>query len=146
MGSKKFCRWWMLIGGIFITLSCSAEFFPSPAQTLQINTHFDSVHGKPEWLLIVRDLESGRVLPYLFDIKNNDNFWIAFTSSRSYKVTVSDLKFGQSTVLHNFCHLEGINIGKSMMISLRGKLYPDRNKIICDVMKYGDIPFPIVNP
>src|SRR5579864_529478 len=103
MASKKLSQLGILIGGLLITLGCHAEVFPYPGQTLQINTHLDSMVGQPEWLLIIRDVDSGIVIPYLFDFKENDNFWVAFATARNYKVTVSNLNFGRLGVITNFC-------------------------------------------
>lgn len=129
------CLWVVLV-------PCYAQF----GQTLEINTHFRSIIGKPTWLLIIRDQDNGSVLPYLFDIRNNDNFWIAFTMGHTYRITVSQLKFGPFAIINNFCHLQSCDIeGKSMRIILRGKLSPYRGSSVCDVMQYKDMPFPIVN-
>lgn len=115
-------------------------------QTLQIYTRFQSIIGKPSWLLIVRDVDTGQVSPYLFDLKHNDNFWVAFTYGHSYRVTASTLKFGAYAVINNFCRLEnGILSGKSMMITLSGKLSPDPASSTCHVMKYSDVPFTVTN-
>ncbi len=113
-------------------------------QTLQINTRFRSITGKPTWLLIVRDVNTGVVSPYLFDIKNNDNYWIAFTYGHSYRITVSKMKFGPLAVINNFCRLEnGIISGQSMMVSVWGRLTPYRGNSECRVLKYKSSNFPI---
>jgi len=115
-------------------------------QTIQINTHFDKINGKPTWLLIIRDMQSGQVLPYVFDIRNNDNFWVAFSSERSYKITVSNLKFNDCIAINNFCHLQdGVISGKSMFITLSGKLTRNRNSVTCHIMKYAGEPFTVVH-
>ena len=115
-------------------------------QTVQIYTHFKSILGQPTWLVILRDAESGQILPYQFDIKNNDNFWLAFASERSYRITVSRLKFGNFAAINNFCGLEnGILSGKSLFITLTGDLTPDAASSKCTIMKYNDTPFTIVN-
>lgn len=114
-------------------------------QTLQVNTHFKSVIGNPTWLLIIRDVNTGVVLPYLFDIRNNDNFWVAFTSGRSYRITASTLKFGPFAKINNFCCLEnGIITDKSFWITLTGELSPNPKSSKCNVTKYlNTLPFPI---
>jgi len=142
-------KWFILLLGI--SLSCWFTFAAAQTplgQTLQINTRFRSIIGKPTWLLIIRDIDTGIVLPYLFDIRNNQDFWVAFTFARDYRVTVSELKFGPFAVIHNFCHLEdGILSGKSMIITLTGDLTPSRQTAKCHVLKYNDSAFPIVtNP
>lgn len=130
-----------------ILLFCSSLTFGKNflGETLQINTHFRSLTGKPTWLLIVRDVDSGQVSPYLFDIRKNDNFWLAFTFGRAYRVTASTLKFGPYAVIHNFCHLQnGILTGKSMAITLSGDLTPNPEDFNCSVLKYDDSAFPLV--
>lgn len=148
MAIKKLCRFLLFSVSLFLILPCQAQFSPVLGQTLQINTRFSSIIGAPTWLLIIRDMDSGQVMPYLFDITETENFWVIFTIGRSYEVTVSNLKFGPYAIINNFCHLEdGIISGKSMWIRLSGELSPNRRKIICHVMKYRDMPFPVVvNP
>lgn len=136
MSSYKLCRTWLLIA--FLNL-----FFPYanagsyPGQMLQINTHFDAVVGKPTWLLIIRDNESERVIPNLFDMKANDT-WVIPLMTQSYKITVSKLTFEPSTtVINDFCHILNKNhTNKSMYITLSGKLSPDLHSIKCDVASY----------
>ncbi len=118
-------------------------------QILQINTRFHSHVGKPTWLLIIREQETGVVSPYVYDIRQNDNFWIALTWGHTYRITVSQLKiafdFGPPVVINDFCHLQSEMIeGKSMTISITGQLTPDRKNAICHVKKFQDLPFPIV--
>ncbi|MCC2666374.1 MAG: hypothetical protein K0S63_290 [Gammaproteobacteria bacterium] len=118
----------------------------SIGQVLQINTRFLNVYGKPTWLLIVRDEETGRVLPYLFDIREKTNFWIAFTYGHTYKVTASNLVFGPYAKVKNFCHLEkGILTGQSMFITLKGVLAPTESSFKCYVQQYAGVPFTIAS-
>lgn len=129
----------------FLLLSLSVHLI-TPAysqgisQTLQITTRFSSFIDKPTkpiWLLIIREMETGILLPYLFDINKNDNFWIAFTAGRSYRVTASSVTFGPFAKINNFCNLEnGVISGKSMIITLTGELSPDPNRLRCHVIKY----------
>ncbi len=136
---KLFALFWLVIG---MTSAAAQNPF---GQALQINTHFRSILGSPTWLLIVRDVDTGVVIPYMFDIRNYDNFWIAFTYGHSYRVTVSTLKFGPFAVIHNFCRLEdGILSRRSMIISLTGNLTPNRFSSRCNVIKYNNIEFPVV--
>lgn len=108
-------------------------------QTLQVQTHFRSVLGNPTWLLIVREMETGRILPYQFDIEENNNFWVAFTAGHSYQVTVSEVTFGPYAKIKNFCRLQnGVISGKSMWIVLSGRLTPNRYQSHCTVTKYND--------
>jgi hypothetical protein len=137
MAVKKFWRFLLLTLSFILS---SASYSQSMSQTLQITTRFSSFitkPTKPTWLLIVRDMETGKLLPYIFDINKNDNFWIAFTAGRSYRITASSVTFGPFAKINNFCNLEnGIISGKSMIITLTGELSPDPNRLRCNVMKY----------
>jgi hypothetical protein len=125
----------------------SFAFAQNPlGQTLQVSTNFRSVIGKPTWLLVVRDIESGQIIPYLFEIREKQNFWIAFTYGRSYRVTISKLVFGPFAEINNFCRLEnGIMDGKSIIVTLSGTLTPDPSSFKCYAKPYQDSYFTIVN-
>lgn len=144
MPIKKICA------VLFLIILCAEQSAYSEnsleqTQTLQIYTNFKSIIGKPSWLLIIRDVETGLVSPYLFDIRNNDNFWVAFTYGHHYRITASTLQFDGRAVIKNFCRLEsGIISGKSMYMTLSGVLTPDPHTFKCNVMKYGDMKFTIV--
>lgn len=114
-------------------------------QTIQIYTRLHSFVGKPSWLLIIRDLDQGRIFPYLYDIKKGDNVWLAFTYSRNYKITVSELQFNPyKDKITNFCGLQdGVISGTSMTITITGNLTPDPNTFTCRVLKYQDAQFTI---
>lgn len=43
-------------------------------QTIQIYTRFRSFVGKPSLLIVIRDLDNGQNIPYIFDITRGDNF------------------------------------------------------------------------
>ncbi len=129
----------------FILLCAStvgwAEIINNPSRhTLQINTNFTSVIGKPSWLLIMRDTETGQVWPYLFDIREKNNSWVAFVlGGKTYKITASTLTFGPLAIVRNFCHLEdGVIESKSFFITITGALSPDPNAMRCNILKYRD--------
>jgi len=116
-------------------------------QTLQIRTNFSTFVGKPTWLLVLRDTETGLVSPYVFDIRNKDNYWVAFSFGHFYKITASILTFGPMAKIQNFCHLEnGILSGISMYMTLTGTLTPDPKTFQCHVTQYSHFTFPIANP
>lgn len=136
----------LFIAGFLMSLCALAQNALDQTQTLQINTHFRYVVGKPSWLLIVRDSQTGLVSPYLFDIHNNDNFWVAFTYGHDYKVTASTLTLNGSCIIKNFCGLEnGTLSGQSMVMTLTGALTPDTRYLKCNVLHYSDSKFTIVN-
>jgi hypothetical protein len=132
---KKFCQLLVLSGMFSFILPSYAQI--SLGQTLQIYTHFTSIVGKPEWLLEIREAETGRVLPYLYEVKEQDNYWIAFTAGRSYRVVASTLKFGPYARIKNFCKLEnGIISDESMTVTLSGELTPSTRDFRCVVRKF----------
>lgn len=106
-------------------------------QSIQISTHFKTITGNPSWLLEIREMQTQEVTPYLFDITDSENFWLAFTKTNSYRITASTLKFGPFAKIKNFCGLEnGIITDKSMSVILSGDLSPDPTRIKCKVFKY----------
>jgi len=120
----------------FIFLSTHVVAFAESGigETINIYTQFKQFVGKPTWLLIIRDVETGLVSPYIFDIRNNENYWIAFTYGHTYRVTVSNLKFGTYGEVQNFCGLEDcILSGASLYMTLKGVLTPDPKTTKCYV-------------
>ena len=140
----NYYRYFRMICIIFLAIFFLKANAQTAEQTLQIRTHFQQQIGNPTWLVIIRDMQNGRLFPYLFDIRQKDNFWVAFSNSRVYRVTVSQLKFDSFAVTNNFCDLENtVMDGKSIFITLTGILSPDSSKINCHVLRYRDVPFPI---
>jgi hypothetical protein len=147
MKMKLFCSLKLYCLSFFILLTSLAHAEGKVAQTLSITTHFKSIVGNPVWLLELRDAESGQVLPYIFDIKNQNNFWMAFSKERSYRVKASVLKFGSYVRVNNFCYLEdGVLTGKSMYISLTGTIAPGLKRTRCHVIKFNQPEFSIAKP
>jgi hypothetical protein len=133
----------LILAFILPTLAQAQNSF---GEFIQINTQFYSIQGEPTWLLILRDLDTGRILPYVYEVRNNDNFWMALSRAHNYKITVSNLNFNNNTTIKNFCHLENkILHGESMTISIEGKLSRHSNTSHCYATKYANLPFPIVN-
>ena len=127
-------------------LPCYAQYDDGNlGQTIQIYTHFRSIIGKPVWLLIIRDLDHGQVLPYLYEFKSGDNFWLALTHSRNYQITVSSLRFDpRRSKINNFCQLQsGVIRGKSLYITMDGDLRADTSRFNCNVSRYADANFSI---
>jgi hypothetical protein len=146
MAIKKICQSVLLSACLISMLNVHAQDSPF-GQTFQINTRLNSYVGKPSWLLIIRDVQTGQVLPYLYDFNGTDNFWVGFTYAHTYQVTVSELEFGPPNAkIHNFCHLEdGILDRESFTVSLSGDLTPNRRTSYCHVLKYKNFAFPIVD-
>jgi hypothetical protein len=143
---KKAFRLWL---STVCLLSLSSPLFADNevAQTLTIYTHFKSIVGNPSWLIELRDAESGLVLPYLFEIHENKNYWLAFSKEHSYRVVASVLKFGPYVTINNFCGIEnGILKGKSMYIHVTGIIAPDLRRTKCRAIKINQEQFTIVKP
>lgn len=147
------------IGFVIFFLFSSVAFAQTDGdglgQTIQIYTQLHSFVGKPTWLLIIRDVDHGQIIPYLYDIRRGDNTWLAFTYSRNYLISVSNLQFSpyrrdpfRSKKINNFCHLESqgqIIHGESMMIRITGDLSPNTHSFRCIVTRFPDTSFIIVN-
>lgn len=133
----------VLIGfSLFGSLPALAQMGP----TVQINTNFKSIEGNPTWLLILRDVDTGRVIPYMYNLTNNDAFYIALAWSHNYRITVSKISWGPCKYIDNFCDLEnGVLSGKSVIVRLSGRLTPHRGTATCVVRKYKDLPFTVYN-
>lgn len=143
---KNLCQVGLLSFCLLCILPVKAQSENPFGQTLQINTHFNRIVGKPNWLLMIRNVETGEVLPYVYEVRNEDNFWIALTFGRSYRIVASNMQWGSNKIIHNFCHLEdGIITNKSYVITLTGKLSPNQNTSECHVIKYKEYSLPIVN-
>jgi hypothetical protein len=124
-------------------------------QTIQIYTRFQSFVGKPSWLLVIRDLDHNENIPYLFDIKRGNNFWLALTRGRNYLIVASTLQIEtynprcntfKKYKIHNFCHLEShgrIIRGESMYVTINGNLAPNTDRYTCNVSSYADANFTI---
>ena len=145
MALKIVCQFGILL------LSAFLMFIPAYAdnpfgQTISINTFFSCVSGSPSWLLILRDLDTGQVVPYLYDIRRENNAWLAFSYGRAYQITVSTLTFGPFAVLHNFCGLENLSFrDTSLNIRLTGALTPNRYGFQCRRLPFKNMPFTIMN-
>jgi hypothetical protein len=114
-------------------------------QTVEINTNLRAIIGTPSWLVIVRNMETGEIIPYVFDFTNDSNFWLVLTYSRFYRITVSQLKFNNAISISNFCHLEdGILSQESMFVTLTGVLSPDPRSSRCFISRFKPYEFPVV--
>lgn len=151
----RICTWVLFFLGCVIPVS-NAQENDGLGQTIQINTRFHSFVGKPSWLLIIRDIDHGQNIPYLYDISKGDNFWLAFTYGRNYLITVSNLQFSPyrynpygTKKINDFCHLESngrIIRGESMIITINGDLSPETDTFTCHVLKYTDSHFIVYKP
>lgn len=138
MKIKKWNLFWLNLLGIFFFSKAYSQ--SSFGEMIQINTDLSSFIGRPSWTLIIRDVQTGQVLPYLFDFYTEQNFWIAFTAGHSYRIMASNLKFGPYATISNFCHLEnGVLNGESFIVTLKGQLSPDPCSYTCTVRKYKNL-------
>lgn len=145
MALTKICRLWLLSICLLIASPLYAQFV-TIKHLLEIHTRLSYVEGEPTWLIEIRDMKSGRVLPYIFDFKEYDNSWIAFSGDRAYRVIASNLKFGPGMTITNFCGIEdGIIEGKSLSITLTGALTPYPPTSRCIVRKFNDAGLTVVD-
>lgn len=148
MKIKKFKQHVCYLLSLFYVLPAFAQSSPL-GQTLQIHTNFRTIAETPlpTWTLIIRDVNTGVVTPYMFDIREHDNFWIAFTYGHAYRVTASRLKFGNCNVISNFCNLEkGVIDRHSFWIHITGDLDPTLKTLKCRAIKHKDMAFNIAEP
>jgi hypothetical protein len=145
---------------ILFSLFHSVLSYAQPAedgvgQVIQITTQLHSFVGQPSWLLIIRDIDHGQNIPYLYDFRSGNNGWVAFTYSNNYLILASNLQFSpyrtnpyRSAKINNFCHLESqghIIRGEAMYITITGDLSPNTNTFTCHVLKYPNASFNIIN-
>lgn len=144
---------WILLASTSVYANPDADGL---GQTIQINTRLHSFVGKPSWLLIIRDIDHNQNIPYLFDVTRGKDFWIAFTFSRNYLITVSNLQFSpyknmpwRSKRTNNFCHLESngrIIRNLSISVTIEGALSPNTNGYTCHVSYFSNPNFTVVSP
>jgi hypothetical protein len=127
-------------------------------QVIQIHTRLHSFIGKPTWLLVIRDLDHGENIPYVFEITRGQNFWIAMTYSRHYLISISNLQIEtyreadngfRNYKINDFCHLESrgrIIRNQSLYITIDGDLSADSSTYHCHVSRYADSQFSIYQP
>lgn len=159
MLKKKLLVGCLLILPYTLTISlCHAMDGDGIGQTLQINTRFNSWVGRPIWTLIIRDVDHNQNIPYLYDIRRGENFWIALTYGRNYVIAASTLQIEtyyprrnkfKSYRIHNFCNLESngrIIHGESMYITISGELTPDRETYSCNIITFPETKLTVVTP
>lgn len=94
--NKLFFNLCLTLSLLLIALSCTARSVNASGnmgQAIQINTQLHSFVGRPSWLLIVRDVDSGESFQYLYDMERGNNFWLALTYGRNYLITASSMQF-----------------------------------------------------
>lgn len=118
-------------------------------QTIQIHAEVD-FSDVATWLIIVRDLDNGINIPYIFDLMPGVNNFVAPTFGRHYKIkssrlTVIRYKPSCNTyrkfIINDFCHLQGggrIHRYRSMSVILNGHL-PGGYR--CQVYNYASTYF-----
>ena len=145
-------RQWILMTGLTLALIFTGERIAAQGtnnigQVLKININLQRFIGKPSWLLIIRDVDHNQNIPYLFDITNNQDYFLAFTYGRNYYIVVSEMVINPfDKKISNFCGLESmgaIQRGISMDIIIGGMLTKNPNLVTCQVLKYSDPNFNI---
>lgn len=146
------------LGTIILLCLFSLNLQAQPADdvfgnTVTINTVLDSYVGKPSLLIILRDIDNGMNLPYLFDIRGRNNNWVAFTYGRNYTIVAAQLqivkfkpKFNTSRkfVTNNFCNLQSngrILRGESIILTVTGRLTPNAYTYNCNISTFGGNQF-----
>lgn len=121
----------------FLFLLACGRMYADPG--IRIYTHIDdTMIGKPSWVIVLRDRDTGITEPYLFDFRKGDNFWIALSPAKQYEVTISNLRFHPFPAeFKNFCGLEKKKLNnQSISLELTGKLTPQRHTLKCKWMQY----------
>lgn len=136
---------------LLVATNVFAQAEDGVGQTIRINTRLRSFIGRPSWLLVIRDIDHNQNIPYVFDVNQNDNFWLAFTYGHSYVIVASTMQFApykanpfRTRVIHNFCNLESrgrISRGESMQVTINGDLSPNTDNYTCSVMRFRDSHF-----
>lgn len=140
----------ILLSFAALVSSISAQPINSFGQTIQIHTNLHSFVGKPSWLLIIRDVDHNQVIPYLFDFEQNDNAWMAFSYSKNFIITTSELTISPyGRKFRNFCNLESmgsIQRNTSIDVYITGKISRTPGTYSCRVLKYPEANFNIASP
>lgn len=122
-------------------------------QTITIDTRFHSFVGNPVWTLIIRDVDHGQNIPYMFNIERGGNHWVIFTYGRNYLVSASNMQIEtyqgrynkyKNYRMRNFCQMESngrILRGESMYITIEGDLSPYTSNFNCNISTYADPNF-----
>lgn len=114
-------------------------------QAIEIRTNLTTVAGNPSWILILRDIKNGGVFPYIFDFQKEENFWVAFSYSQLFRVTVSRLQFDDDSSISNFCNIENSTLShESMTVVVKGVMSPTFSSPPCLVKTFKAVSFPIV--
>jgi hypothetical protein len=131
-------------------LNASAQKMDNFGQVIQIQTNLTSFIGKPTWLLIIRDLDHGQNIPYVYDLTSVTNFWIALSFSKDYVIIASEMTLNPyDKKIRNFCNLESmgaIQHGTSMSVELTGRLSRNTNLYTCHAAKYPDTGSSMATP
>lgn len=127
------------IASLLFSALSYAEPTINMGQSIQVSGNFSYVLGKPSWLLIIRNTDTGEVFPYLYDdIVPGDNFFMAFSYGRNYQITASVMRFWPFPAkINNFCNLESGPIsGQSMYVTINGRLTPNKYNFRCNVRRF----------
>ena len=143
MAIKTWCQVGFITAGLLLS-GVSVASSLAESDFIEIDTYLHDIDGRPIWTLILRDMTSGQVLPYLFDLRKHDNHWIAFSLSHTYRVIASRVQFDNNQEVNNFCNLEdGILRSESMTVTITGSFSPDLQGVDCQIQKYKTYPLPI---
>ncbi len=131
----------LALGSASLNSAASAQEIADFGQIINISTHLRSLSSKASWLLIIRDMDHGHNIPFVYDFESGINYWAALTYSRNYVITVSELTFYPSKrKIYNFCNLQSMGVIQhsiSMDVALTGRLSPNTGGFNCHVVKYA---------
>lgn len=148
---------------IFLSLTASPVHAQKPVvindalgQTIQISTALYDVVGFATWTLIIRDIDHGINVPYIFDLYRGEQFFVALTYGYDYQILESKLTLVKykpyynayrKFVINNFCHLQTngrIHHGRSLTVGITGKLSPNTGLYDCHISSFQNDIFTVV--
>jgi hypothetical protein len=108
------------------------------------------VIGNLTWLLVIRDIDHNQNIPYVFQVTQGSQFWVALSYGRNYTIVASRMKMANyhansnrysNNEIKNFCGLESngrIIRGESIYVTVEGDLTRNPETYRCHISKYAD--------
>jgi len=147
-------KYWIMLGFLLLNVAAFADDpddtidnSTTGGETIRITTRLNSYVGKPSWLLVIRDVDHSRTIPYVFDFQRGENTWLAYTFGHHYLITISNLQMPTYIASHNdyknyqindFCHLQSngrVQNGVGMDITITGDLNA-KHHYQCQAIRY----------
>lgn len=122
------CKMLMVLALLFLPSTFAAA---DSSQTIKIRTDFTKMSKPASWLIIVKDVDSPAVYPYLFDLTKEANTIVIFTNARNYRV-ISVVQFPHAhRQISNYCLPQAIISDLSLEVTVKGDLSPNRATSDC---------------